>query len=119
MFRASLGCGLYVKRGRRPPLFGVFWRAEGLELGDEEWDRVFRLEAFEATRARELMLNPVARAALLHLARDASELVLNDAEVLVAAEGVVPPSRLGEMIDGLVAVVDVLTPPLPTAGPFR
>ncbi|MDB5217350.1 MAG: hypothetical protein JWO86_5277 [Myxococcaceae bacterium] len=119
MFRASLGCGLYVKRGRRPPLFGVFWRAEGLELGNEEWDRVFRLEAFEAIRARELMLNPVARAALLHLARDVSELVLNDAEVLVAAEGVVPPSRLGEMIDGLVAVVDVLTPPLPAAGPFR
>ena len=65
-----------------PPLFGIFWRAEGLELGDEDWDRVFRVEAFDAVRARETLRDAMAR-------------------------------------DGLVAVVDALTPPLPTAGPFR
>jgi len=119
MFRASLGCGLYVKRGHRPPLFGIFWRAEGLELGYEDWDRVFRVEAFDAVRARETLRDATARASLIHLARDASDLVVNDAEILVAAEGLVAPGRLGEMIDGLVAVVDALTPPLPTAGPFR
>jgi hypothetical protein len=119
MFRASLGCGLYVKRGRRPPLFGIFWRAEGLELGDEDWDRVFRVEAFDAVQVRALLKDRRLRASLIHLARDASELVLNDAEVLVAAEGVVPPSRLGAMIDVVVSVVDALTPPLPSAGPFR
>lgn len=119
MFRASLACGVYVKRGRRPPLFGIFWRAEGLELGDADWDRVFRVEAFDAVRVRELLKQARLRASLLDLARDASDLVLNDAEVLVAAEGVVPPARLGKMIDGVVAVVDALTPPLPSAGPFR
>lgn len=119
MFRASLGCGLYVKRGHRPPLFGIFWRAEGLELGHEDWDRMFRVEAFDAVRARTLLNADGVRTSLVHLARDASDVVVNDAEVLVATVGVADPARLGELIDGLVAVVEHLTPALPSAGPFR
>jgi hypothetical protein len=116
-FRSRLACRMFLRRGYRTRAVVGFW-SDGDPPGFPELDGVLVLTAPDREQARGLLASPKLRELLASEAKT-SNLVLDDCEIVLGRGGFAATREIAERLEALVAIVDLMTPPLPAAGPFR
>jgi len=116
-FRQRLPCPMFLRRGYRTKAVVGYW-SDGAAPGYPELDSLLVLASPHREQARSLLESPRLRELLAAEART-SNLVLDDCEIVLGRGGFAATREIAERFEALVAIVDLMTPPLPTAGPFR
>lgn len=116
--RTKLPTPMFLRRGFRSRVAFVTWE-DGKPPGYPELDGLLVLQARDPEQARASLASPELRKCLAAEA-ETSNLVLDDCEIILGRGGFASTREIAQRLQALVAIVDLLTPPLRTnMGPFR
>lgn len=117
-FREPLGPGLRLKSAHWRDRAANALGAHDLLVGDEPFDRAWRIDARDRELARA-MLTPAARKTITELAAQKARLTLTDDGLGAEFDLPFRPAQLRSVLAAVHELRDALRPEPPSAGPYR